>query len=402
MFTSVIKLSIGVLLPALAATSSLAGNNSGAAFSQWPGTGLTKCYNDTAEITCPAPDQPFYGQDAQYDGPARSYTKLDDQGNPLPESATSYSMVQDNVTGLIWEMKTSRNNTMNYSDPHDADNTYTWCDTNTATNGGNQGFCTINDTEDFINQLNTASFGGHADWRLPTMKELLSLVDYIHSVPTIDPVFASTTQSNNYWSSTTYAAFTSAAWSVSFLDGADTGAFKINFSFVRAVRGGQTPVTNRFVDNGDTVTDTVTCLQWQKATMDTNGIAGPDLYNWQQALAASENLSLAGHSDWRLPDIMEMKPLVDFSRYYPPVPAIAPVFESTTRSDYSYWSSTTYAGDFRNAWIFSYDRGHRFNDSYSIKSGVGYVRAVRSGNCSELFPWELFMPAINHKHDVVK
>ncbi len=43
---------------------------------QIPDTGQTKCYNNTGEITCPNPGEAFYGQDAQYDGPARSYTKL--------------------------------------------------------------------------------------------------------------------------------------------------------------------------------------------------------------------------------------------------------------------------------------------------------------------------------------
>jgi hypothetical protein len=45
-------------------------------------------------------------------------------------------MVKDNVTGLIWEMKTSKDAVKNYTDPHDADNTYTWYDSNPATNGG--------------------------------------------------------------------------------------------------------------------------------------------------------------------------------------------------------------------------------------------------------------------------
>ena len=399
MSTSVIKSSIGALLLALATTSALAGNNSGAAFSNWPGTGLTKCYNATAEIPCPTkPEESFYGQDAQYDGSPRSYTKLDDQGKPLLESATSYSMVQDNVTGLIWEMKTSKNTTENYDDPRDANNKYTWCDPVTATNGGDKGDCvTTNNTESFIKQLNDANFGGHDDWRLPTMKELLSLVDYKGSVLAIDPVFATTTQAGSYWSSTTYEADIRAAWVVSFSDGADSGTYKPINTFVRAVRDGQTPVPEqRFADNGDnTVTDTVTCLQWQKATMDTKDGVGPDTYNWQEALAASEDLTLAGHSDWRLPDISELKPLVDFSRYDP---AIDPVFDSTTQSD-SYWSSTTYAGDPSTAWHFSYYSGHRFIEP---KSGVGYVRAVRIGKCPEEFPWEMFMPAINRKRAVVK
>jgi hypothetical protein len=58
---------------------------------QVPDTGQTKCYNNSTEIPCPGPGEPFYGQDAQYDGPARSYTKLGD------------NRVKDDVTGLIWE-----------------------------------------------------------------------------------------------------------------------------------------------------------------------------------------------------------------------------------------------------------------------------------------------------------
>jgi len=63
-----------------------------------PDTGQTKCYNDTAEITCPAPGEDFYGQDAQYVTNPRSYTKLDASGNDLSDSATSWTMVRDNVT----------------------------------------------------------------------------------------------------------------------------------------------------------------------------------------------------------------------------------------------------------------------------------------------------------------
>jgi hypothetical protein len=138
----------------------LAGNNSGQAFSTWPDTGQTKCYNDTVEIPCPDEGQPFYGQDAQYNGPARSYTDL------------GSGMIQDNTTGMIWEQKTNMDGTVNYADPHDADNSYTWCDTDPNTNGGDQGTCAANDTMDFIAALNAADYGGHHDWRLPTIKEL--------------------------------------------------------------------------------------------------------------------------------------------------------------------------------------------------------------------------------------
>ena len=65
-----------------------------------PDTGQTKCYNNTEEIPCPQPGEDFYGQDAQYAGPARSYTKLGQNGTPLPDTTTQadgWIMTRDNV-----------------------------------------------------------------------------------------------------------------------------------------------------------------------------------------------------------------------------------------------------------------------------------------------------------------
>ena len=212
-----------------AALPALAGNNSGQAFTSWPDTGQAKCYNDTTEIPCPAAGAAFYGQDAQYNGPAHSYTSLGDE-----------TMIQDNVTGLIWEMKTAKNGAANYADPHDADNTYTWCDTEPTTNGGNQGACGTNDTMDFLAALNAgAGFGSHTDWRLPTIKELVTLVDWGRVNPSIDPLFATTTQPLYYWSSTTFATYTAGAWLVNFGYGNDYADLKSSGYYVRAVRGGQ-------------------------------------------------------------------------------------------------------------------------------------------------------------------
>jgi len=81
-----------------------------------PDTGQTKCYNDTEEIPCPQPGEPFYGQAAQYTINPPSYTKLDSQRNNLSDEATEWSMVRDNVTGLIWEIKTDDGSI------HDSDN----------------------------------------------------------------------------------------------------------------------------------------------------------------------------------------------------------------------------------------------------------------------------------------
>ncbi|CAK8712687.1 hypothetical protein GKODMF_04265 [Candidatus Electrothrix gigas] len=63
-----------------------------------------------------------------------SYTKLDSNGEPLPDQTVDYATtpwacVKDNVTGLIWEVKTDDDGL------HDKDDTFTWYNTNSATNG---------------------------------------------------------------------------------------------------------------------------------------------------------------------------------------------------------------------------------------------------------------------------
>ena len=143
-----------------------------------PDTGQTKCYDAAGTvITCPSPGQAFYGQDANYSINPMSYTKLNAIGIALPDSATSWVMVKDNVTGLIWEMKNNMDGVENYSDPHDADNTYNWYDSNPATNGGDAGTPGDGkDTETFIKALNTAHYGGYSDWRMPTTEELGAIV----------------------------------------------------------------------------------------------------------------------------------------------------------------------------------------------------------------------------------
>jgi len=317
-----------------------------------PDTGQTKCYDDDSMITCPNSGEAFYGQDAQYTCNPQSYTKLDSNGDDLPDTSTEWVMVRDNVTGLIWENKTDDGSI------HDKDKTYLWDEAQSV----------------FIATLNSQNFGGYSDWRLPTIMELSFLVDRNSYNPSINTTYfpntlgISSSEYVCYWSSTTHAGDPRGAWNVDFDYGYVSAYIKFYGYYVRAVRSGQCGPFDNFIDNGDgTVTNTDTGLMWQQyGTIETT--------TWQEALAYCENLDLAGYDDWRLPNVTELQSLVDYERYSP---TINTTYFPNTQSSY-YWSSTTIANDTSYAWNVDFLDGYVGNYG---KSDGHYVRAVRSGQC---------------------
>ena len=326
-----------------------------------PDTGQTGCYDNSGAIACPDPGEAFYGQDAQYSMYPQSYTKLDEDGLDLPDSAIDWLMVRDNITGLIWEVKDSKDSSLDYENPHDADNEYTWYDGDTGTPGDGT------DTEDFINALNAEQFGGYSDWRLPAIKELSFIRNIDTYNPAINTDYFPNTVWYHYWSSTPNARNTLSAWLVPIHYGYVHLYYKSFYNYVRAVRGGQCGSFGDFVDNSNgTVIDTDTGLMWQQDT-------APSLYSWQDALSYCENLTLAGYNDWRLPNANELQSLVDYSRFSL---SIDPVFPNTMSS--YYWSSTTNASSTDGAWYVYFLSGYV---SYYYKSYGYYIRAVRGGQC---------------------
>jgi hypothetical protein len=138
------------------------------------------------------------------------------------------------------------------------------------------------------------------------------------------------------------------------------------------------PSQGRSVDNGDeTVTDTCTGLMWQQNTGDVRGDGRTDpadSVDWCDALSYCQNLSFAGHDDWRLPNVRELQSIVDYGRGNP---SIDPVF-SFGFSDLvgGFWSSTSHAGTPVGAWFVSFFHGgvEPINKTQEL-----FVRAVRSG-----------------------
>lgn len=151
-------------------------------------------------------------------------------GNPPVPSATP-RCIKDNVTNLIWEVKTT-------SGLQNQDNTYGWGSNNTGSCSGGSG-CS---SEAYIADVNALGLCGETtnDWRLPTLPELLSIVDHDRaSGPVIDSVYFPNTVSSFYWSGTVYAPNPAVAWYVNFGYG-HTDAYSQSGHFhVRLVRSGQ-------------------------------------------------------------------------------------------------------------------------------------------------------------------
>jgi len=179
----------------------------------------------------------------------RDYTKIANNGSALDASATlgtgdtNWACTKDNVTGLIWEVKTTG------SGLRSVNNKYSWYDTSLSVNDGNAGTqnggsCSGSscDTTGFRDAVNAAGLCGASDWRLPTQKELQSLVDYNNtglSTATIDNVWFPITQRSKYWTGVTYAAGVDSAWGVTYVDGTLNAYGKNSTGYVRLVRGGQ-------------------------------------------------------------------------------------------------------------------------------------------------------------------
>ncbi len=334
---------------------------------------------------------------------------------PSPRFTTNVdTTVTDNLTGLVWApngnlMPTRDNN---------------WDQDNTV----NDGAVTWQHALDYVAKLNTESYLGHTDWRLPNRKELRSLANYGQgNVATWLNTQGFSNVQAYYWSSTTTAGVTDSAWVVNMGDGGVNYSFKTNDYYVWPVRSGQesnaladVPKTGqitsygtgtiddgglqrgvawpstRFTTNGDTtMTDNLTGLVWapngnlmpaRDNGWDVDGTANDGAVTWQHALdyvAKLNTESYLGRTDWRMPNVNELESLVH-AEYTKETTCSGSCATNAawlntqgfSNARPSYWSSATYAGNTAYAWYVDMSRGYVLPP---YKPNYHYVWPVRSG-----------------------
>lgn len=241
---------------------------------------------------------------------------------------------------------------------------------------------------------NGVGHAGFTDWRLPSVEELVSLVDYTRCAQSVggacgdpaasDPAIGPTA-ANVYWTATEAATNQAAnAWSVQFNAGGVAVDGKNLDKYVRAVRaGGQVPCAT-----GQAVCDLDTGLMWEKK-VEGGGECAANLHvvdatctfaqaigAWIQAInAESDGAGYLGFNDWRVPSVQELGSIVDYLLDLPiGVPAIKPVFGPTKNSPY--WSSTPAKKDPQEVWEVSFFQGSVFATD---RANANHVRAVRGG-----------------------
>jgi hypothetical protein len=303
----------------------------------------TQCFGLQKDLsTCPTTDTPLFGQDAQYQGFIPSYQSH--------ENGT----VTDEVTGLVWaaSMDTNQDGVVNQRDK-----------------------MTYNNAQRYAEQ---AKIGGFDDWRVPTIKELYSLILFdgedpsgmdgqkgkISLTPFINNSvlpFASGDMDagerlidGQYMTSTKYVSTTmngqETVFGVNFIDGRIKGyGMRLHGDaktfYVLLVRGATDYGNNKFsVNKNGTVFDAATGLEWQQQ----DSQKGMD---WSSALSYCEGSSSSGYSDWRLPNVKELQTLVDYSKSpdtsnsasIDAVFDVTGIINEAGLKDYpNYWSSTTH------------------------------------------------------------
>lgn len=262
----------------------------------------------------------------------------------------------------------------------------------TWSNGACQGAATALAWQSAAGQAAANTPDGKAGWRLPNVRELLSLVDFSQAGLAIDAARFPNTAAMAYWSDTAAAMTSGSGWQVDFFTGASMVKPRTGTAAVRLVRATAStdpryqpahPFSQYVVrDNGE-VTDTVTGLIWSRcpAGQTLNG----SLCIGTASLVSQENAeALTRQGKWRLPTAAELETLVDYTKAYP-LAINSAVFPSTATDVWSQSqrSSGAYAVALSQGALGT-DTGSALKAVYLVKTGELSGAAAGTGNVVKL------------------
>lgn len=347
-------------------------------------TGQKNYFDDNSYIKKPKEGKNFFGQDSSYLGNQPNFSNNQD------------GTITDNITNLMWSKSHTKK--------------LTW--------------------DEALDYARYSKASGFNDWRIPTIKELYSLIDFngktgtgkhdITTVPYDAKPYINTSYFDfeypnekryidaQYWTKTDYVSTTmngaKTFFGVNFADGRIKGYPKFNKGnkgstkfYLRLVRGNSSYGKNNFEDKEDgTILDNATKLLWMKDDSKKG-------MNWKSAISYCENLDYANKVNWRIPNAKELQSIVDYTKSPDTTSsaAIDSIFNSTSikneqyQKDFPfYWTGTTHLDGKRlgsNAVYISFGRALGFMKDRRTNTkelldvhGAGAQRSdPKSGNISK-------------------
>lgn len=277
-------------------------------------SGQNQCYDTGAVIPCQ--DTVYPGQDADYVG----VPKPRSISAPIQKSNGDLITI-DYGTGLVWTSCPIES----VGNPD-----------NTATCAGAPALTDKATAQSHCSALNDRQFGGMTEWRLPTIRDLRSLLVYVPGGPFYDSSAFPGAVSFQFWSDSVFGGM------VVYADFSDGGIYTTGSSYrVRCVSGPALQPGNFQLTGGSMVTDNDTGLVFTRCAAgqdEAGGCAGsPQLLSWSLALQYCNNLTIGGRK-WRLPAVQELEVTLR--------PGESPPVDLTffPASSGSYWTSTTTPG----------------------------------------------------------
>ena len=232
-----------------------------------------------------------------------------------------------------------------------------------------------------LNYCKNLSWANYSDWRLPSIKELFTIVDYSSHDPAVNKEKFSYIKSGDYyWSSTQRPAYENndQALVFHFTYGEIVTYFQKSYNHLLCVRGGDegtNQVSNYLTRKDGTVEQKTTGLIWQQENDNITRL-------WENALIYCNELKLGDHTDWRLPNIKELLSIVDYSVHNPSIdakffPGTRVTFFPGTSviSGMRYWTSIANQ-KYKN---FNFIVNFRHGTIRTMEVGKHFTRCVRGG-----------------------